>query len=275
MSLKKSTMKKFLSSLAIVVLVNFVFALSVSAQENNIKGEEVIYKSGNFSMLGYVAYDSSIKGKRPAVVVVHEWWGSGDYVRMRARMLAGLGYIAIAADLYGNGKLAGDPATAKEFAMVLYSNPQLAKERIEAAIAKVKEYPETDPEKIAAIGYCFGGSMVLNAAKMGADLEGVVSFHGGLAGVPATTNSTKGKILVCHGGADKFISDDEVKNFKHNLDSVGVEYTFKTYKKSTHAFTNPKSTETGKKFNMPIEYNAKADKKSWKDMKKFLKEIFK
>ncbi|MGG9971913.1 dienelactone hydrolase family protein [Ferruginibacter sp. SUN002] len=267
-------MKNRLRYIAATFFGVIILSASAMAQEK-IKGEEVAYKLNGVTMIGYVAYDSTIQGKRPAVVVVHEWWGSGDYVRKRARMLAELGYIAIAADLYGDGKMAGDPATAKEFAMVLYNNPNLAKLRIEAAINKVKEYAQTDPDKIAAIGYCFGGSMVLNAAKMGADLEGVVSFHGGLAGVPATTNSTKGKILVCHGGADKFISEEEIKAFKHNLDSVGVDYTFKVYKNATHAFSNPKATETGIKFNMPIKYNEKADRRSWKEMKKFLKEIFK
>lgn len=265
-------MKKYLKFLIVSVIANGIH-FSVIAQ-SNIKGEEVIYTSGNVSLSGYVAYDSSINGKRPAIVVVHEWWGNNDYSRMRARMLAELGYIAIAADMYGDGKIAADPTTAKEFATVLYSDPQLAKNRIEAAITKLKEYAVTDPEKIGAIGYCFGGSMVLNAAKMGTDFKGAVSFHGGLAGVPATKGSTKARILVCHGGADKFISADEVKKFRNNLDSVGVSYTFNTYKNATHVFTNPKADEYAAKFNMPVKYNPKADKKSWKDMKQFLKKVF-
>ena len=127
---------------------------------------------------------------------------------------------------------------------------------------------------MAAIGYCFGGSMVLNAAKMGMDFKGVVSFHGGLVTVPAKAGSTKAKILVCHGGADKFISEEDIKNFKGNLDSLKVTYTFIVYSNATHAFTNPDATANGKKFNMPIEYNEAADKKSWNDMKEFFATIF-
>lgn len=249
--------------------------LSISAQNNlSIKGEEVTYTSGGTTLKGYVAYNANQKGKRPAIIVVPEWWGNNDYVKMRARKLAELGYIAIAADMYGDGKIAANPTDAQAFVTPFYKDPQLGKARIEAAVNKIKEYPQTDGEKIAAIGYCFGGSMVLNAAKLGMDFKGVVSFHGGLATVPATQGSTTAKILVCHGAADKFISADDIKNFKSNLDSLKVSYTFIVYPGATHAFTNPQATATGKKFNMPIEYNEAADKKSWNDMKDFFKKLF-
>ena len=155
-----------------------------------------------------------------------------------------------------------------------YKDPKLGKTRIDAAEKKLKEYAEVDPDKIAAIGYCFGGSMVLNDAKMGADFKGTVSFHGGLEGVKATKGSVKGKILVCHGGADKFVNP-EVNDFRKNLDTAGVKYTIKVYENATHAFTNPEATANGKKFNMPIEYNEKADKESWEDMKQFLQTTLK
>jgi dienelactone hydrolase len=190
-------------------------------------------------------------------------------------MLAELGYIAIATDMYGEGKIANDPKAAQAYAMPFYNNPKMGLEKIEAAIAKLKEYQQTDVNKIAAIGYCFGGSMVLNASKMGLDLKGVVSFHGGLATVPADKGVVKGKILVCHGAADKFVSAADINAFRQNLDVVGVPYTFIEYPNATHAFTNPDATANGKKFNMPIAYNEAADKKSWKDMQAFLKEIFK
>ena len=250
--------------------------LSVGAQGtlSNIKSEEVTYTDGGVTLKGYVAYNENQQGKRPAIVVVPEWWGNNDYPRMRARMLAELGYIAIAADMFGDGKVGTTPAEAQALVEPFYGNPQLAKSRIEAAITKVTTYQHADAGKIAAIGYCFGGSMSLIAAKLGSDLKGVVSFHGGLAGVPATEGKTKAKILVCHGGADNFISAEEIKVFRNNLDSVKVSYTFKTYEGATHAFTNPSATETGKKFNMPIEYNEPADKQSWEDMKTFFKSIF-
>lgn len=254
----------------------FTTIASVNAQsKTSIKGEEVAYTSADGTNLnGYVAYNASIKGKRPVIVVIPEWWGCGAYVRKRADMLAALGYIAIAADFYGEGKLANGPKEAGEMAGPFYGNPQLAKQRIEAAVNKVKEFPQADVAKMACIGYCFGGSMSLFAAKLGMDFKGVVSFHGGLAGVPATTGTTKAKILVCHGAADKFVSDEEVKKFRDNLDSVKAAYTFVAYPNATHAFSNPDATATGKKFSMPIEYNEAADKKSWADMKTFFKTIF-
>lgn len=249
--------------------------LDLSAQKNSpVKGEEITYISAGSTMKGYVAYKEHQEGKRPAIIVVPEWWGNNEYTRMRARMLADLGYIAIAVDIYGEGKQAANPKEAGELAGAFYQDPDLAITRLEAALSKIKTYPQTDGDKIAAIGYCFGGSIVLNAAKMGMDLKGVVSFHGGLAGVPAANGTTKAKILVCHGGADKFITPGEISNFRQNLDSVNAPYSFKVYEGATHAFTNPEATETGKKFDMPIEYNETADKKSWEDMKAFFKTIF-
>jgi dienelactone hydrolase len=177
--------------------------------------------------------------------------------------------------MYGEGKQAASPKEAGELAGPFYSNPDLVKARIQAAVNKLKEYPEADAGNMACMGYCFGGSMSLYAAKSGMDFKGVVSFHGGLAGVPAEAGVTKAKILVCHGAADKFISDDELKNFRHNLDSVKVDYKFISYPGAVHAFTNPEATAYGKKFSIPIEYNEAADKKSWEDMKVFFKPLFK
>lgn len=265
-------MKKYLKSTFIALSMASIF--SVSAQESSIKGEEVSYTDGTTTLKGYVAYNEKQQGKRPAIIVVPEWWGNNEYTRMRARMLAELGYIAIAADFYGEGKIAGNPTDAQAFATPFYQDPQLGKSRIEAAVKKLQEYPQTDGGKMGAIGYCFGGSMVLNAAKLGMNFKGVVSFHGGLAGVPATKGTTKAKILVCHGGADKFISAEEIKSFRSNLDSLRVPYIFTSYDGATHAFSNPNATATGKKFNMPIEYNEAADKQSWADMKAFFKKIF-
>lgn len=180
----------------------------------------------------------------------------------------------MAVDMYGNGKTANNPGEAKEMAMPFYTDVQLGKSRLDAAIAKIKEYPQTDPNNIAAIGYCFGGAVVLNCAKLGTDLKGVVSFHGGLAGVPANKDLLKAKILVCHGASDNFVPQKDVDAFKHQMDSIGANYSLKVYPNATHAFTNPGSTETGEKFNIPIEYNAEADNDSWSDMKSFLEMLF-
>jgi dienelactone hydrolase len=239
-----------------------------------IKEVMVSYKSGNITFKGFIAYDESLKGKRPVVLVVHEWWGLNDYTKMRARKLAGLGYIAMAVDLFGNGKNAVNPKEAQDLTMPFYKDPQLAKTRLDAAVKKIKEFAQADPNNIAAIGYCFGGFVVLNYAKLGADLKGVVSFHGGIGGVPVDKKLLKAKILVCHGASDKFVSQKDVDAFIHQLDSIGADHTLKVYANATHAFTNPESTRNGKEFNLPIEYNAEADKNSWNDMRFFLNRVF-
>ena len=238
-----------------------------------IKEEPVSYALDGTNYKGFVSYDSNVQGKRPAVLVVHEWWGLNDYARMRARKLAELGYIAMAVDMYGSGKTGDDPKAAQALATPYYKDPTLAKPRLDAAINKLKTFPQTDSTRMAAIGYCFGGYIVLNAAKLGADLKGVVSFHGDLSGVPVNKDLLKAKILVCHGDSDQFVNS-QVAGFKKSMDSAKVDYTFKHYPNATHAFTNPASTENGKKFNMPIRYNAEADASSWNDMKAFFGRIF-
>lgn len=240
-----------------------------------IVGEEVTYTENGTTLKSYVAYDAGKNGKRPVVIVVPEWWGVTEYTKRRARMLAELGYIAIATDMYGDGKVAADPKQAQEYATPFYQDPNMGKNRIVAAILKVRQYPQADQQKIAAIGYCFGGSMVLNAAKLGTYLNGVVSFHGGLKTVPASKGVVTGKMLVLNGGADKFVPEEDIANFKKNLDTAGVSYKFISYPGALHAFTNPDATANGKKFNMPIAYNASADKKSWAEMRTFLWNIFK
>jgi len=240
-----------------------------------LKEENVAYMADGVALKGFVVYDENKAGKRPAVLVVHEWWGLNDYAKNRARQLAELGYVAMAVDMYGDGKTAANPQQAQEMATPFYKDPQLSKTRLDAALKKLKTYKETDATNVAAIGYCFGGSVVLNTAKLGADLKGVVSFHGGLTGVPARKELLKAKILVCHGAADKFVSMQDVDAFKHAMDSIGADYTLKAYANATHAFTNPDATRIGKQFDMPIEYNAAADNASWIDMKNFLTGIFK
>ena len=248
---------------------------AVKATASKIKEDKVTYSVGDKVYQGFVYYDENVKGKRPAVLVVHEWWGLTDYPKMRAKKLAELGYIAMAVDMFGEGKVAANPTEAQELTKLFYQNPQLSKTVLEAAIAKLKEFKQTNPKDIFAIGYCFGGSIVLNAAKLGSDLKGVVSFHGGLKGAPADKDLLKAQILVCHGGNDKFVSDNDLNTFKHQMDSIGAAYKVIIYPNATHAFTNPDATAIGKKFNMPIEYNEKADHDSWKDMKMFFDKILK
>jgi len=241
----------------------------------SIKEEAVSYSADSTTMDGYVAYDGSKEGKRPVVLVVPEWWGVTDYPKMRARKLAELGYLAMVVDMYGNGKTVDNPSDATSLSTPFYKNPQMGFQRFEAALQKVKTFPQADTTQIAAIGYCFGGGMVLNAAKLGADLKGTVSFHGSLAGVPANKDLLKSKILVCHGEADPFVPKADVDAFKKSMDSIHADYTFKAYPGAVHAFTNPEATNYGKKFNLPLAYNAAADTASWNDMKSFFAKIFK
>jgi dienelactone hydrolase len=253
-----------------LVLASFVVA------RGDVIGKTVEYTAGGVALKGYIAYDNSFTGKRPAVIVVHEWWGVTDYPKKRADMLAKLGYVAFAADMYGDGKIADNPTDAQKYAGESMKDFSALKDKFSAAIDLLKKNELVDPSKIVAIGYCYGGGVVLNMARSGFDLKGVVSFHGNLAAAePAQNGKVKAKILVCNGGADKFISEESIKNFNKEMKSAGVDFTFKSYKGALHAFSNPAATELGKKFNMPIAYNEKADKKSWAEMQKFLKTALK
>jgi dienelactone hydrolase len=245
-----------------------------AAKSSSLKEENVTYADNGVTMDGYVVYDANKEGKRPAVLVVPEWWGLVDYPKMRARKLAELGYIAMAVDMYGNGKVAENPDDAGKMAGPFYQDLKMTKSRFDAALAKLKTYSQVDTNNIAAIGYCFGGGVVLNVARLGDDLKGVVSFHGSLVGAPADKNLLKAKILVCHGAADQLVKPDEVAKFRKQMDAIGADYTFKQYPNATHAFTNPAATANGEKFKMPIKYNAEADSASWNDMKNFFAKLF-
>lgn len=275
-------MKKILTIASSVLLVltscnnnNAKSSTNMDTEKVSIKEENITYTLDSVTMNGFVAYNEATNVKRPVVLVVPEWWGLTDYTKNRAKQLAALGYLAIAIDMYGNGTIADNPDLAGKLAGPFYKDPTMAKARFDAALAKIKTYAMADTTKIAAIGYCFGGGIVLNVARLGENLKGVVSFHGSLLGVPADKKLLKADILVCHGEDDKFVKQEDVATFKKQLDSIGASYTFKSYPNATHAFTNPKATETGKKFNMPIAYNAAADTASFNEMKLFFGKIFK
>lgn len=240
-----------------------------------IKEEAVTINSGNAALKSFIYYDSTTNKKRPAVLVVHEWWGLTDYTKMRARQLAQMGYIAMAVDMYGNGQVAADPGQAKALATPFYMDPQLSATRINDAINELKKRSQTDGNNIAAIGYCFGGTVVLNSARLGDDLKAVVSFHGDMPEGAIDKSKWKGAVLICHGAADQFVPQAKVDSFKHVLDSLGIDNTLKVYANATHAFTNPSTTATGEKFHMPVKYNGPADTASWNDMKAFFGRILK
>lgn len=275
-------MKNILFAIGILALgcnaCNDVNTTEESAIENtkapNIIQQELTYPMDSAMAKGFLIYDESREGAGPGIVVVHEWWGINDYVIRRGHQLAELGYTVLVADMYGSGKTGANPEEATQLSTPFYKDPELAKTRLAAAINKLKSFSQTDTTKIAAIGYCFGGFIVLNGAKQGLDLDGVVSFHGNLSGVAAKQGLLKSKILVCHGAADQFVSEEELSRFKANMNEVGADYTIKIYPDATHAFTNPDATATGEKFGIPIKYNAAADTASWSDMKEFFNRIF-
>ena len=274
---------KLLQTLPFVILTAVILLTSCKnndkkkepeMKEAKLKEETITYKLDSSTRNNFVVYDENVEGKRPAVLVIHEWWGLNDYAKMRVRELAKLGYIAMAVDMYGDGKMGDDPTAAQNLATPFYMKSETVKPIFDAALKKLKGFAQTDTTKIAAIGYCFGGAQVLNLAKMGEDLKGVVSFHGNLNVVPANKGLLKAQILVCHGGADPFVPQTEVDQFKKQMDSIGAKYTLKVYEGATHAFTNPNATAMGEKFKLPIKYNAAADTASWKDMKDFFLQIF-
>ena len=267
-------MKGLLQGFTLIVLV--LGMVGVGFGEPKIVGKTVEYSAQGVAMKGYLTYDENVKGKRGGVLVVPEWWGLNDYASRRARMLAELGYTALAVDMYGEGKVVTAPDEAGKLSSEAVKNSDVTKARFMAAVDFLKAQPTVDPNRVAAIGYCFGGGVVLDMARQGADLKGVVSFHGGLSAVkPAQPGSVKAKILVLSGGADKFVTPEQIEAFKQEMKAAGADFEFISYPGALHSFTNPDATELGKKFNMPIAYNAKADEESWSEMKGFLSKIFK
>jgi dienelactone hydrolase len=248
----------------------------VQAAHAAVKGEEVQYKAGNTVLKGYIAWDDAIKGKRPGVLVVHEWWGHNEYARQRARMLAELGYTALALDMYGDGHQAHHPDDAGKFAGEVRKNFTLTKQRFDAALKLLKKHSTVDMKNIAAIGYCFGGTIVLEMALEGENLKGVVSFHGGLDfDQPAKVGKVKARILVLTGEADPFAPPAQVDAFKKKLETAKANFRVVSYPGAKHSFTNPDADKYAKEFNMPaLGYNAIADNESWVEMQTFFKQIF-
>lgn len=248
---------------------------AASAASAKVTGREVEYRTGDTVLKGYLADNTALKGKRPAVLVVHEWWGHNEYARKRARMLAELGYVALAVDMFGDGKTAQHPDDAGKFAGEVMKNKAVGEARFNAALDFIKQQPSVDPAWIAAIGYCFGGGVVLHMARQGADLKGVVSFHGSLAtDSPAKVGAVKARVLVFNGDADKMIPPEQVAAFKEEMTKAGASFRYVGYPGVMHSFTNPDADGYAAKFKLPMAYDKKADRDSWMQAKKFFKEIF-
>ena len=238
------------------------------------KGEQITYRAGTTDLIGW-AVEGSGPMPRPGVLVVHEWWGLNDYIRGRAEQLGDLGYEALAVDMYGAGQTGSSPDEANALMSAALGDVPALEARFEAALDALKARPGVDGSKIAAIGYCFGGAVVLHAARIGLPLAGVASFHGSLGSfhTPAP-GSVKAKILVCHGAADALVPEADVEAFKAEMDAAKADYKFEAYPGALHGFSNPDATANGERYGMPLAYDADADAKSWAEMKSFFQKIF-
>ncbi len=243
----------------------------------SIQSRETQYKAGDSELLGYLAWDGDLGDRRPGVLVVHEWWGRNDYVMRRADMLAELGYVAMAVDMYGDARTVDNPEDAGGLMNGLLADLDTVRERFDAALNTLRAHERVDGARIAAIGYCMGGGIVLHAARHGAELKAAASFHGALplgVAAPGTGGEIAARIAVYHGEDDVFMSADQVQTFKTEMREVGADCLFVTLPGAMHGFTNPAATDRGEKFGIPLRYNELADRSSWDHMRLVLESAF-
>lgn len=254
------------------MMIGLAVILLAASAEAAVQTKTVSYKHGDLECKGFLAWDDAVEGKRPGVLVVHEWWGLDEYARSRAQQLAKLGYVAFACDMYGEGKIAEHPDDARKMAGIVRMNVESWRKRAQIALEVLKAQPQCDSGKLAAIGYCFGGSTALQLAYSGAELKAVATFH---AALPSPTddevNAVKARILVCHGGADTFIPEAAVKAFREQLDKGGRGYQFVAYPGVVHSFTVPGADARNL---LGMKYDKQADEDSWKRMTKLFAEQF-
>ena len=260
---------KFLFCL-IVILGLSVSCASKKEKAKNSYSPVISFEENGNKFSSTVQLPKEFKEPLPLVVVIHEWWGRNDYIMNRAEMIKKEGYAVLPVDLFGNNQVVATPTEAQALATPFYQNPQMAIDRLNKYLEGAKKDPHIDPSKIFVIGYCFGGTQALNLARSGADIKGVVSFHGGLAS-SIQTPQIKAKVLALNGSADPMVPKKEVKAFEKEMKTAKADYKVVNYKGATHAFTNPNSTAVGKKYNIPIAYNKMADEASWREFLSFLK----
>ena len=247
--------------------------LSLAPGRSNIKTREIEYRQGDTVLQGFVAWDDALPGKRPGVLVVHEWWGHNEHARNQARRLAEAGYLGFALDMYGKGRVTTHPQEAQAFAAEATKDPAVVAARFNSALEQLKQDPHVDPTRIAAIGYCFGGAVALDMARAGADLAAVATLHGALATkTPAQPGKVKAKILVLTGGADPFVPPEQVASFEQEMKTAGAQFRVVTYPGAKHGFTNPNAAQYGMS---QLAYDPDADRKSWAELVTFLNEVFK
>jgi dienelactone hydrolase len=250
----------------------FAFAASFAAVAQ-VKTETVEYNVGGVLMEGYLAYDATLKGRQPAVIIVHEWWGINDYIRKRAEQVAGLGYVAFAADMYGKGNRATTAQEAGALSSALLGGDRkVARERIRGALDTLLKNELVDPKRVAVMGYCFGGTVALECARGGAEIAAAASFHGGLGTPnPAEAKNIRARIIAFHGADDTFVPPAQVAAFEEEMRKGGVDWQLVSFGDAVHSFTNPAS---GNDKTRGAAYNEKADRRSWEYLKVFLKEAF-
>lgn len=246
--------------------------LLASAAPAAVQTRVVDYEAGGTPLQGMIAWNDATAGKRPGVLVIHEWWGHNPHARKQAERLAEAGYVAFALDMFGKGKVTTHPADAKAFVAEATSDPARLRARFDAALAVLKQDPRVDPEKIAVVGYCFGGTVALNMARAGADVDAVIALHAGLKlSVPAEPGKVKARILVLTGGADPMVPPEQVQAFEQEMRAAGANVEVVTYPDAKHGFTNPDADKAG----IPaVGYDAKADQESWQQLTGLLKEVF-
>jgi dienelactone hydrolase len=247
--------------------------LSLSAQAKVVT-KRVEYKDKDAVLDGFLAYDDAAKGKLPGVLIVHEWKGEGEYEQERAKMLAKLGYVAFAADIYGKGVRPTDSEEAGKLAGKFKEDRPLLRERALAGLKVLESQPKVDAARIAAIGYCFGGTTVLELARAGADIRGVASFHGGLSTpMPAEAGKVTAKVVVYTGADDPSVKEDERAAFRDEMDKAKADWVMTVYSHTVHAFTNPHTVGKNAKPGM-AEYNPESDHRSWASLQDNFKEWF-
>lgn len=237
-----------------------------------IRTQQVEYRDGPVVLEGYLAYDDASQDVRPGILVAPEWWGLTDYPKHRAEELARMGYVAFAIDMYGNGKTTADPKQASEWSTPFHNDRNLVRQRAQAGLNTLLSQKYVDPNRVAAIGYCFGGSVVLELARAGVPLAGVIAFHGDLSRTPDEgPDHIKAKVLVCQGANDPFVPPSAVAEFEQEMKEAKANYQINIYGGAVHAFTNPNADQ----FHIPgIAYNAQADRRSWRALEDFLNELF-
>ncbi len=257
-----------------LVTLFLVFA-SAAIASAKVVTKPVAYEHAGVKLEGFLAYDDATSAERPGVLVVHEWWGLNAFVRSKAEQLAAQGYVAFALDMYGAGVVTTDPKKAGDLAGPFYGKPLMA-ERARAGLEELLKVERVDKRRIAAIGFCFGGTTCQALAYSGAPLAGIVSFHGNLIPLsPEAAPAVKAKFLILHGAVDPFIKPDSIAAFEKSLESAKIDYQFVSYAGAIHAFTNPEADKIRVEAKLDgVGYNEPAARRSWQHMRLFFDELF-